>query len=340
MNHVIVIAEAGVNHNGDFNKAAEMIQIAADAGADYVKFQTFITELNISEIAKKADYQSKNTGNEESQFEMVKKLELSFVDFKKLKEIADVQNIGFLSTAFDIPSVDFICSLGVDFLKIPSGEITNKPLLKHIASKKKKTILSTGMSDINDIDKAIKLLENEGLEKEKMIILHCNTEYPTPMDDVNLMAMTQISISTGLKTGYSDHSLGIEVPIAAVALGAVMIEKHFTLDHSLAGPDHKASLDPVELKAMVSAIRNIEKAISGSGIKELSPSEHKNKSIARKSIHVNRNLDRGHMLCLDDLVMLRPGDGISPMDIDNIIGKILSINLEKGTMLKWEHFQK
>jgi N,N'-diacetyllegionaminate synthase len=336
---VIIIAEAGVNHNGDFNRAIEMIRVAADTGADYIKFQTFLTELNISKNAKKADYQSKNTGNDESQFEMVKRFELTFEDFKMLKEVADFYKIGFLSTAFDIPSLDFICTLGIDYLKIPSGEITNKPLLKQIASKKKKTILSTGMSDMTDIENAIDILVHEGLNKEDITILHCNTEYPTPMVDVNLMAMQQIAQNTGFKTGYSDHTLGIEVPIAAVALGAVMIEKHFTLDRSLPGPDHKASLDPIELKSLVNAIRNIEQALSGSGLKKLSKSEQKNKSIARKSIHINRNLLKGHTLTFDDLVMLRPGEGISPMEIDEVIGKKLKMDLAQGNILQWDFLQ-
>ncbi len=334
--NVIIIAEAGVNHNGDLSKAIELIKVAADAGADYVKFQTFKTELNISKSAKKADYQEKNTGNSESQYEMVKKLELSFDDFLIIQKKCIELNIGFMSTGFDIPSVDFLDSLSPEYYKIPSGEITNKPYLEYIGKIAKKVILSTGMADIQEIKNAINILLKEGISNENLTVLHCNTEYPTPFKDVNLLAMLHIKNELGVEIGYSDHTLGIEVSIAAVALGAKVIEKHFTLDRNLLGPDHLASLEPEELKAMVSGIRNIELSISGNGIKEASESEIPNKLIARKSIHINRKLNKDHILVLDDLIMRRPGDGISPMEIDCVLGKKILIDLEEDTKLSWE----
>ena len=336
MNKVTIIAEAGVNHNGDITKAIDLIKIAAAAGADYVKFQTFITELNISKSAPKASYQIKNTKNDESQFEMVKKLELTFKDFEIIRNQCITNNIGFLSTAFDEPSIDFIASLEPKYFKIPSGEITNKPYLEYIAGKSEKVILSTGMSDLSEIRDALNILMKAGVHKDCIIVLHCNTEYPTPMEDVNLLAMLQIRNEFDVRVGYSDHTLGIEVPIAAVALGAEVIEKHFTLDRNLPGPDHAASLEPDELKSMVTAIRNIEKAISGSGIKEITVSESKNKLIARKSIFIKRNLVSGHVLTREDLVMKRPGDGISPMQIDEVMGKNLLYDLSEGTKLTWK----
>ena len=333
---VLIIAEAGVNHNGDINKAIELIEKAADAGADIVKFQTFITELNISKKASKADYQINNTGEAESQFEMVKKLELSFDDFLILKQKCEACNIQFLSTGFDLPSIDFLDSLNPPFYKIPSGEITNKPYLQHIANKGKDIILSTGMSNISEIKEAISVIQEQGIDINRITVLHCNTEYPTPMQDVNLLAMQHIAKELGVKIGYSDHTLGIEVPIAAVALGAMVIEKHFTLDRTLPGPDHIASLEPEELKAMVSAIRNIEQAISGTGLKEASESEKPNIKIARKSIHIKQNLKAGKLLNKNDLIMKRPGDGISPMDIEKVIGKELKRDLAEESKLMWE----
>ena len=334
--HVIIIAEAGVNHNGDLDKAFELVKVAADAGADYVKFQTFKTELNISKSAKKADYQEKNTGNTESQYVMVKKLELNFEEFLLIEKKCKELNIGFMSTGFDTPSIDFLDSLMPEYYKIPSGEITNKPYLEYIGKVARKVILSTGMANIEEIKVAVCILEKAGIEKKNITILHCNTEYPTPYKDVNLLAMLQIKNEIGVEIGYSDHTLGIEVSIAAVALGAMVIEKHFTLDRNLPGPDHKASLEPSELKAMVSGIRNIELAISGNGIKEPSESENPNILIARKSIHVNKNLNSGHVLVSDDLVMKRPGDGISPMEIDSVLGKMLLIDLKEDTKLSLE----
>lgn len=336
MSKVIIIAEAGVNHNGDIQNAFKLIEVAAAAGADYVKFQTFKTELNISTKAPKADYQLNNTGNTESQFEMVKKLELSFDDFVRLKEYCEELNIGFLSTAFDNPSIDFIDSLNPDYFKVPSGELTNKPFLQYLASKGRKLIISTGMADMSEISWAVDVLKSAGTKESDLILLHCNTEYPTPMKDVNLLAMNAIKKQFNLPVGYSDHTLGIEVPIAAVALGATVIEKHFTLSREMEGPDHIASLEPEELKQMVHAIRNIELAISGSGMKEPSESEQKNSAIARKSIHVSKDLVKGHKLTLEDVVMQRPGDGISPKFIDDIIGKTVQFDINEGSKLRWE----
>ncbi|HEY9083421.1 MAG TPA: N-acetylneuraminate synthase [Vicingaceae bacterium] len=337
MQKTIIIAEAGVNHNGDIIKAKELIDVAAAAGADYVKFQTFVTELNVSKIAPRATYQEKNTGNTESQFDMIKKLELSFDDFKALNDYANKCNIKFLSTGFDFPSIDFLDELGIDFFKIPSGEITNLPYLEHIAKKGKKVIISTGMATIEEIKSALHVLTNNGLNKNDITVLHCNTEYPTPMQDVNLKAMLHIQKEFDVAIGYSDHTLGIEVPIAAVALGATVIEKHFTLDNNLSGPDHKASLEPNELKNMVVAIRNIELAISGDGIKKTSKSEQSNKAVARKSIHIKKALPQGHIIESSDLIVKRPGDGISPMEINKVIGKMLTTALKEETKLLWNH---
>ncbi len=338
-NRVIIIAEAGVNHNGDLDKAFELVKVAANAGADYVKFQTFKTELNISKSAPKAAYQQQSTGNTEGQYDMVKKLELSFQDFLFIKEKCDEYKIGFLSTGFDAPSIDFLEKLAPDYYKIPSGEITNKPYLEHIGRVASKIILSTGMATIEEIKRAVEILQNAGIKKDDLTVLHCNTEYPTPFRDVNLLAMLHIKNELDVEIGYSDHTAGIEVPIAAVALGAKIIEKHFTLDKNLPGPDHKASLDPCELKAMVISIRNIEEAITASGIKEASDSEKPNIIIARKSIHVVKDLKAGHVISASDLIMRRPGDGISPMEIDNVIGKTLIKEIKEDTKLFWEQFK-
>lgn len=325
MNKVVIIAEVGVNHNGDIVMAKKLIDAAVDANVDYVKFQTFKADKLVSRDAKKADYQSKNIGdNDDSQYNMLKKLELSHEDHLELMEYCEQRNIKFFSTAFDVEGVYYLNDLGLNIFKVPSGEITNYPYLKAIASFKKPVILSTGMCTETEIKDAVEVLVTEGLAKEKISILHCNTEYPTPMKDVNLMAMLSIKKNFEVEVGYSDHTLGIEVPIAAVALGAKIIEKHFTLDRTLSGPDHVASLEPNELKEMVTAIRNIELAISGSGIKEPSESEVKNMTIARKSIHLNKDLQKGHIITDEDIITLRPGDGISPMEWNNIIGKKLT----------------
>jgi N,N'-diacetyllegionaminate synthase len=319
---VIIIAEAGVNHNGNLENAKKLVEVAAGAGADFVKFQTFKTELNITKNAKKAEYQEISTGVGETQYDMVKKLELSFDDFSIVKDYCDSHGIGFLSTGFDTPSLDFLETFNPKFYKIPSGEITNLPYLKKIASFGRDVIMSTGMANMDEIRSAFSILRDKGLSKNQISIVHCNTEYPTPMEDVNLKAMLHIKEELGVEIGYSDHTLGIEVPTAAVALGAMIIEKHFTLDRNLPGPDHKASLEPEELKAMVTSIRNIELAISGSGIKEPSLSEAKNKPIARKSIVAFQNIKKGELFSEENLTIKRPGIGISPMKWDEVIGKI------------------
>jgi N,N'-diacetyllegionaminate synthase len=336
-NKTLIIAEAGVNHNGDLSLARQLIREAAKAGADYVKFQTFKTELNISPLAVKAAYQIENTGDGGSQFEMVKKLELSFEDFSLLAEECKSCGIGFLSTGFDFPSIDFLEGLSMPVFKIPSGEITNKPYLEYVAGKKRPVILSTGMASLDEVKVAISILIDRGLQRSQITVLHCNTEYPTPMKDVNLKAMLQLRDELNVVVGYSDHTLGIEVPIAAVALGAQVIEKHFTLDRNMDGPDHTASLEPDELGAMGKAIRNVELAISGDGEKTPSESEFKNRQIARKSIHLARVLQQGSPIQPEDLIMLRPGDGISPMDIDHVLGRTLNQTLEAGTKLLWTH---
>ena len=321
MKKVIIIAEAGVNHNADINIAKQLIDAAAESGADYVKFQTAIPHLVVTKEGTMADYQVQNIGAEESQLEMTKKIHLPLSDFECLAKYAQEKNIKFASTPFDLLSVDFLNKLNMDFFKIPSGEITNYPYLVKIAKIGLPIILSTGMATIDEIKDAVKVLTDHGASKDKITILHCNTEYPTPMEDVNLKAMLHIQRELEIPVGYSDHTLGIEVPIAAVALGATVIEKHFTLDKTLPGPDHKASLEPNELKAMVSAIRNIEKAIDGSGLKEVSKSEEKNKPIARRSIVAARNITQGEVFTSENLIAKRPGIGISPMLWNEVIGK-------------------
>lgn len=331
----ILIAEAGVNHNGSIENAYRLIDVAADAQVDYVKFQTFKASEAISKFAEKAEYQKKNTGNKgESQYEMVKKLELSFNQFRDLAEYCKQRNVKFLSTGFDFDSLEFLSEMGVEIAKIPSGEITNLPYLRKVASLFNKVILSTGMSSIQEITDALNVLIENGVLKDNIIILHCNTEYPTPMEDVNLTAMLHIQREFGCEIGYSDHTLGVEVPIAAVALGASVIEKHFTLDKTMDGPDHKASLEPGELKAMVKAIRNIEKAIEGSGIKEVTNSERKNIEIARKSIIAKRTIKKGTIFTEDNLTVKRPGTGISPMKWDDIIGKVARFDFEPDQLIE------
>ena len=294
INKVIIIAEAGVNHNGDISKAFQLIDAAVAAGVDYVKFQTFKADNLVSKNAKKADYQIQNTKNDsDSQLDMLKKLELSHSQHEKLIKYCKEKNIEFFSTAFDLESMDYLASIGLKLVKIPSGEITNLPYLKKAANLFDEVIISTGMSLMSEIGEALEVFLEGGIAKDKITILHCNTEYPTPMKDVNLKAMLSIEREFGVKVGYSDHTLGIEVPIAAVAMGATVIEKHFTLDKTLPGPDHAASLEPEELKAMCQSIRNIEEALSGSGIKEPSESEMKNIAIARKSIVAKENIIKG-----------------------------------------------
>lgn len=339
MSRVVVIAEAGINHNGDFDNAKRLIDLAKDAGADFVKFQTFRSELVISAAAPKATYQLKNTSVEESQLDMAKKLEFSEDQFILLKDYADEVGIGFLSTAFDLKSLEVVDKL-VSFHKIPSGEVTNGLYLKMIAKKGKPVLMSTGMCTLEEIEAAIEILVSNGLERSNLIVLHCNTEYPTPFTDVNIKAMNNIRDKFKVKVGYSDHTLGIEVPIAAVALGAVVIEKHFTIDRTMEGPDHAASLEPSELKRMVQAIRNVELSIQGSGIKERTPSESKNLNIARKSLHWLKDLPKGHRISEDDLIALRPGNGISPMYFERIIELELAKDVSYGQLIDWGDFTK
>lgn len=332
---VLIIAEAGVNHNGNFEMAKQLVDVAAVAGVDFVKFQTFKANKIVNKLAKKADYQMKNIqDNDDSQYAMLKKLEMPEHWHYELMEYARSKNVSFLSTGFDEESIDFLDDLGSPLFKIPSGEITNKAYLQHVASKSKPIIISTGMANLQEIREAVDLIESEGIPKNNITILHCNTEYPTPMKDVNLLAMNSIKEMLGVEIGYSDHTLGIEVPIAAVALGASVIEKHFTLDRNLPGPDHLASLEPEELKQMVKAIRNIEQAISGSGVKEPSESELKNKSIVRKSLHYKRDMIQGEIVEFNDLIALRPGDGVSPMSIDQVVGKVLLNNISASDKVR------
>lgn len=316
---VIIIAEAGVNHNGKYDLAVKMIHEAKRAGADYVKFQTAVPELVISTIAPKAEYQKETTGNDESQLDMCRAIHLPLGDYAKLKKICDNVGIGFMSTPFDLVSIDTLEPLDMDYYKIPSGEITNLPYLRKIASKGRKVIMSTGMSEMNEIADALKVLEDGGLKRTDITLLHCNTEYPTPFGDVNLMAMKTIGDTFGVSVGYSDHTRGIEVPIAAVAMGAKVIEKHFTLDCNMEGPDHKASLEPDQLKAMVDAIRNVEMAI-GSAEKHATASETPNKVVARKSIVAACDIAEGDILTEKNITVKRPGNGISPMLWDSVIG--------------------
>ncbi len=317
---ITIIAEAGVNHNGSIELAKKLIDAAAEAGADYIKFQTFKTEKLVSKLAPKAQYQKNTTSPDESQFEMIKKLELDKAKHIELIEHCKKRNIKFLSTAFDLDSIDTLQELGITLWKIPSGEITNLPFLRKIGKLKQKVIMSTGMADLCEIEQALNVFEEAGTKRQDITILHCNTEYPTPMEDVNLSAMLTIKNAFKTDVGYSDHTLGIEIPTAAAALGATVIEKHFTLDKNLPGPDHKASLNPEELKAMVKAIRNIEKAL-GNGIKKTSKSEAKNKAIARKSIVASKFIKKGEKFTEENLTTKRPGTGISPMKWDEIINK-------------------
>lgn len=320
MIRTLIIAEAGVNHNGSIVLAKRLIDAAAEAGVDYVKFQTFQTEKLVSHSAKKASYQQKNMqDSDDSQFSMLKKLELSQEQHFELIEYCNNKNIKFFSTAFDLDSLRFLATLQLGLWKIPSGEITNYPYLKFVAEQNEPIILSTGMSILDEISDAISVLVKFGTKKERITVLHCNTEYPTPMQDVNLRAMNALGEKFGVTIGYSDHTQGIEVPIAAVALGATIIEKHFTLDRQMDGPDHKASLEPEELKRMVTCIRHIEQAL-GNSEKVVSSSELNNKTVARKSIVAARDIFEGEVLSEDNLTVKRPGNGISPMQWESVIG--------------------
>ncbi len=329
---ILIIAEAGVNHNGDLETGIKLIDVAKKAGADIVKFQTFKAEKLVTKKAIKAQYQKANTGNEETQFEMLKRLEINHEMHLAFVNHCKKINIQFLSTPFDIESVDYLLGLGINTIKIPSGEITNLPYLRHIARKKKKIILSSGMSTLKEIEDALKIFDKEGFSREKITILHCNTQYPTPMQDVNLKAMSTIKKFLHVKVGYSDHTMGIEIPIAAAALGATVIEKHFTLDRSLPGPDHLASLEPTELIQMVKCIRNIEKAM-GDGEKKPSLSEIPNITIARKSIVAAQKIKKGELFTEHNLKVTRPGNGISPMQWDSILGKPASRDFTEDSLV-------
>ena len=318
-NKVLIIAEAGVNHNGSIDLAKKLIDVAADSGADAIKFQTFKAENLVTSYAKKANYQKNLTSQKESQFDMLKKLELSKEMHLELINYSKVKDIKFLSSPFDHDSVDLLEDLGLKIFKIPSGEITNLPYLRYLGRLNKKIILSTGMSNLKEISNALDILINSGTKKDNITVMHANTEYPTPMKDVNLRAMLTMGKELNVNFGYSDHTLGVEVDIAAVAMGASCIEKHFTLDCNMEGPDHKASLEPRELKAMVSAIRNIELAL-GKNIKEPSVSELKNIQIVRKSIVAKTKIKKNDILSEKNITVKRPGNGISPMKWDDVLG--------------------
>lgn len=333
LQNTFIIAEAGVNHNGSLARAKEMVKTAAKSGADAVKFQTFKADSLVTKQALKAEYQMRSAGGLETQFEMLKKLELSYDSHLALVETSKLHHIQFLSTPFDLTTIDLLKGIGIKKWKIPSGEITNLPYLRKIASLGQEIILSTGMADLKEIEAALQVFETEGLPRMKISILHCTTEYPTPMPDVNLKAMQTIQDSfPGVTIGYSDHTKGIEVPIAAVAMGAKVIEKHFTLDKSLPGPDHLASLSPDELSQMIKSIRNIEIAL-GNGIKKPSRSEMKNIPIARKSIVAACAIEKGEYFTETNLTVKRPGKGVSPMKWDGIIGRPATKTYQKDDMI-------
>ena len=328
----LIIAEAGVNHNGDMALAHKLVDAAAEGGADLVKFQTFSAEALVAKDAPKADYQKRLTAGDENQFGMLKRLELSPANHQALMDRCRERGIGFFSTGFDLSSLDFLEGLGFTRHKVPSGEITNYPYLRKMGSFGKEVLLSTGMADLGEIEAALRVLEEAGTPREKVIVLHCTTEYPTPMGEVNLRAMRAIGEAFGVRVGYSDHTPGIEIPIAAVAMGATVIEKHFTLDRNLPGPDHQASLEPSELKEMVRAIRNVEVAL-GDGIKKPTPSELKNRLVARKSIVAVGAIRKGELFTQDNLGSKRPGSGLSPMELPALIGRMSDREYRDGEML-------
>jgi N,N'-diacetyllegionaminate synthase len=331
--HTLIIAEAGVNHNGDLDSAKKLIDLAAESGADLVKFQTFNADRLVTHTAKKAAYQKQNTNYFESQHEMLRHLELTEEMHKELIAHCAASNIGFFSTGFDIDSINLLLGLGQDHFKIPSGEISNLPYLRHIGQLGKTVILSTGMATLGDIEAAIDVLEKAGTARAQIKVLHCTTEYPTPMDEVNLRAMQSIHKAFGVTVGYSDHTPGIEVAIAAVAMGATVIEKHFTLDRNLPGPDHKASLEPAELKAMVAAIRNIEVAL-GDGIKRLTQGESRNKPVVRKSLVASKAIKAGDVFSAENITTKRPGTGISPMFWDEVMGRVAPRNFSADELIE------
>jgi N,N'-diacetyllegionaminate synthase len=329
---VFIIAEAGVNHNGSVDLAKQMIDVASNSGADAVKFQTFKAENLVSKNTQKAEYQKQTSSSSESQFDMIKKLELDMDAHKELLVYCQEKGIIFLSTPFDHDSINLLSNLGLQIFKIPSGEITNLPYLRHIGSLGKKVILSTGMSTLHEVESALKILIGAGTKKENTTILHANTMYPTPMEDVNLNAMITIQKELDIAVGYSDHTIGVEVDIAAVAMGASIIEKHFTLDQSMNGPDHRASLEPKELKSMVLAIRNIEIALGGDK-KKPSPSESVNINVVRKSIVANQDIKKGDLLTDKNISVKRPGNGINPMKWDEVIGSIALKNYNADELI-------
>lgn len=315
----VIIAEIGVNHGGDFDTACRLVKAAAEAGADYAKFQTFKAESLVSSGARRADYQVANCGGDETQLQMLRKLEISNEDLLRLKNVCSENGVGFMSSPFDLESVDFLAGLDMDYWKIPSGEITNLPYLERIASHGGKVIMSTGMSTIEEVESAVKVLTDNGISRENINLLHCNTQYPTPPEDVNLLAMDSLRGLGCGKVGFSDHTQGIVVPVAAVAMGAEIIEKHFTYDKNAVGPDHKASADPEEFKAMVHGIRIVEKA-RGSSLKHVTESERANIEVARKSIVACRRIAKGELFTVGNITVKRPGTGISPMRWHEVIG--------------------
>lgn len=340
MKHVLIIAEAGVNHNGDYELAKKMAVIAKEAGADIVKYQTAIPELVMSKHASKAEYQKLTTGADESQLDMAKKIHLPLSAYKDLKDYCENEvGIKFLSTPFDHPSIDELNNIGMDIFKIPSGEITNKPYLEKVGTLRKKVILSTGMSTLEEVKRAFNTLINAGTPQENISVLHCTSDYPARFEDLNLKAIQTISEALNCEVGYSDHSVGIEASIAAVAMGSTIIEKHFTLDKTMEGPDHKASLSPEELSFLVKSIRNIEKAL-GDGVKRPIGNEIGTAKIARRSIHIAYNIESGTVLDASNLIMKRPDGGISPFDIDQVIGKKTNSTLKEDTMLSWDMLEQ
>lgn len=332
-NHVIIIAEAGVNHNGSLELAKKLVEEAAKAKVDYIKFQTFKSECGVTKKAEQAEYQKNNLGNNDSQLEMIKKLELPYEAFEEIIDYCNQLCVKFFSTTTDKPSLDFLHSQKLGIWKIPSGEVTNYPFLKRIAAYNELTMFSVGMSDLQMVRDAVKVLLDNGLDKKNLVLLHCNTEYPTPYEDVNLRAMQTLAKEFDVPIGYSDHTLGIEVPIAAVAMGASVIEKHFTLDRNMEGPDHKASIEPSELCEMVRTIRNVEKAL-GDGIKRITESERRNLIIARKSIVAAKRIKKGEILSEENLTVKRPGNGISPMKWNDVLGTRANKDFEEDDLIE------
>lgn len=337
-NKVIIIAEAGVNHNGDISLAKNLVDKAATSGVDYIKFQTFVTELIVDKSAPKAEYQDRAVGQSTSQYDMIKALELSFDDFVELKKYCESKGVKFLTTAADLVSLEKVNQLNVDYIKISSGELTNPLFLRAVAKIGKPVILSTGMSNLSEVERALNILLGYSIKRENITLLHCNTDYPTAMRDVNLNAMLTLQRAFHVPVGYSDHTLGIEIPIAAVAIGATVIEKHFTLDKTMEGPDHQSSLEPDELRAMVKAIRNIELAM-GDGVKRPSQSEQKNIIVVRKSVFTSRAIRKGEVFSNDNLTVKRPGDGIPAHAIEDLFGKTSSRNIKQGEKLDYQAIQ-